>query len=98
MICYVPPDEYEKLLALPVIEPRPGDVWQGEIPGRLWGMEVVKQKYLLPWVVVIEADGEMQTIILWNDAYREHLAERFRSKGWRARVGEAGAAPEGIWG
>ena len=59
----------------------------------LLGIPIVESLHTPSWITLLvgrRLPGSLDLpkitiLITWNDDYREHLAERFRKKGWRAR-------------
>ena len=71
-------------------------------PPSLMGIPVTVSPFLPSWVTLAlhKKDpnkllpDKVVMLIRWNDDYREHLAERFRKKGWRAVASGSVASPE----
>ncbi len=53
----------------------------------IFGMKIIESPHMPSWMVTIGNPFKGgTTMIIWNDAYRKHLADKFKSKGWRVKV------------
>ena len=71
-----------KQLLQRITTPAPRDVAM-----ELNGIPVTVSEFMPSWMAMLgnPFDGGV-VMVTWNDDYREHLAQKFRAKGWRAKA------------